>query len=528
MKRIWTAALAAVLAAGALTACGGEKKAEEEILRRETEETEFNAKKELLDQLQGKEKVDAMAGADEKTVKIGSAEDLMEFCDRVNGGELALNAVLTADIDLSSVCGEGTGSFSQIASREAPGPYNGIFDGDGHVISGLYMNSEDMGREPALFPYIGVTGVVRNLGIGVPQIESKMEAAVQSDECEGVVENCYADGSVKGSSAAGLIYGASDGAIIKNCYFKGTVEGTSRAGGVICHAYDAQVSQCYNEAAVTVIMDKTASSTNSGGVIASANSSKVTDCWNTGAVSGPNEVGGVVAGLHEKSVLENCWNTGSVTGGWRVAGVAASVDSSAVNRCQNSGAVYGESLSAGIAVASGKRHTRRVVGNCLNRGEISGMEYVAVVHTGGNCVVINCFNGGSVLSENGGTAGAAGVSQTGVRSGESELVIANCYSSGTMSEEAGGISYGNKDVVFDGSCYLEDTAAGYFFNRKGDEQDPTYSVSAEQLKGEVLDQLNAYVKGFTEFPDGCSVSEGIVLDGWKAGADGYPTLEWEN
>lgn len=67
-------------------------------------------------------------------MEIGSAEELEEFRNRVNEGEWGLNAVLTADIDLSSVCGEGVGSWTPIAPTDSGQTYNGVFDGGGHEI----------------------------------------------------------------------------------------------------------------------------------------------------------------------------------------------------------------------------------------------------------------------------------------------------------------------------------------------------------------------------------------------------------
>ena len=60
--------------------------------------------------------------------QIGTAEDLKWFADQVtNNGQKQINGILTADIDLSSVCSETLGSWTPIRS------YQGIFDGAGSL-----------------------------------------------------------------------------------------------------------------------------------------------------------------------------------------------------------------------------------------------------------------------------------------------------------------------------------------------------------------------------------------------------------
>ena len=64
-------------------------------------------------------------GSAETPYEIGTADELMEFAQKVNGGETGAYAVLTADIDLS-----GT-DFTPIPT------FGGTFEGQGHTISGL-------------------------------------------------------------------------------------------------------------------------------------------------------------------------------------------------------------------------------------------------------------------------------------------------------------------------------------------------------------------------------------------------------
>ena len=69
--------------------------------------------------------------------QIATAADLVEFASIVNGGATTANAVLTADIDCSSIT-----SWTPIGSATDSdnGKYKGTFDGQGHTISNLVIS----------------------------------------------------------------------------------------------------------------------------------------------------------------------------------------------------------------------------------------------------------------------------------------------------------------------------------------------------------------------------------------------------
>ena len=65
--------------------------------------------------------------------EIKNAADLVAFADLVNTGEFGANAVLTADIALTEVWETPIGNSG--------GMYTGIFDGQGHKITGFEAES---------------------------------------------------------------------------------------------------------------------------------------------------------------------------------------------------------------------------------------------------------------------------------------------------------------------------------------------------------------------------------------------------
>ena len=160
--------------------------------------------------------------------QIGTAEDLMAFSELVNGGEYAVNAVLTADIDLS-----GISYFPPIGKQYYPqGPelyFSGIFDGQGHIIYNLSIDKDDPGAETGLFGRLdGAT--VQNVGIVNATFKNSwaLRAGVLAGCAVGSkVINCFTAGNIameeciceynhrNGGGLLGLI---ASGAVVSNCY----------------------------------------------------------------------------------------------------------------------------------------------------------------------------------------------------------------------------------------------------------------------------------------------------------------------
>ncbi len=312
-------------------------------------------------------------GTAEAPYEIGTAEELAAFRDKVNGSngtaQNDAHAVLTADIDLSEVHGEESGSWTPIGSDDQQ--YTGTFDGNGHTVSGLCVSGE--------YDYAGLFGVV---GKG------------------GTVKNLTVKGSVTGSDGDGsdvfnLTYTYTGGVAGQNhgtvadCSFTGTVtvgDGFTYAGGVVGQNHGT-VEDCSFNGTVTA-KDNTGNESYIGGVVGE-NYGAVADCCNTGAVIGSysnatsygfNPTGGVVGCNNNEggsSIIKNCCNTGTVTGaGDRslTGGVVGCNAGGTVTNCRNSGDVTGtvtsntgDSRTGGVAGES----TGGTIENCYNTGNVN-------------------------------------------------------------------------------------------------------------------------------------------------------------
>ena len=239
---------------------------------------------------------------------------MLEFADKVNNkGETTANAVLTADINLNpdmKIDEDGTvtgnpDQWTPIGSDSSR--YRGTFDGNGHTISGLYIN-DSTADDQGLFGYVSGSGKIEKLSVSGDINGNNYVGGVVGLNL-GSVENCYNTGTVTGTGDyVGGVVGCNDRGTVTNCYNTGEVSGGEDVGGVVG----------YNSSA----------------------SASVENCYNTGTVSGPDSgsgdwyVGGVVG--YNRGSVTNCYNTDSVTvtgSGSRVGGVVGYNNGGSVTNC---------------------------------------------------------------------------------------------------------------------------------------------------------------------------------------------------
>ncbi len=121
--------------------------------------------------------------------------------------------------------------------------YEGTFNGDGHTISGLYIDTT--ANNQGLFGY--VSGTVQNLSVsGSVSGDAYVGGVVGENSGSSTVENCYNTGEVSGNRYVGGVVGLNSGSV-ENCYNTGAVNSSgNRVGGVVGHnAADGNVTGCY-------------------------------------------------------------------------------------------------------------------------------------------------------------------------------------------------------------------------------------------------------------------------------------------
>lgn len=319
--------------------------------------------------------VNKPAVAEDGYYEIATAAQLKWFADEVNGGKPELNARLTDDIDLSSVCSERS-PWTPIGDQASNKDYRGTFDGGNHKITGLYLENKGAYNNVSSY-YTGLFGLcdgatVKNLSVyGEAKAITRYVAGIVGRAC-GVsthrtttIENCHNFVTLTGSHTNDQIYGHA---------------------GVVATAQDAVIRGCSNRAEITGYEGYT------GGIVAVASYGETTieNCWNTGNIhlrgwqSRFQGVGGIAGRLENTATVTNCYNTGNISFFYKTQRIA-----------QAAGGIVGL-----VGDTSTSSSTNVTLTGCYSMGKVSG-EYDdnaklgglvgEVATTGTTLTVSKCF-----------------------------------------------------------------------------------------------------------------------------------------
>ena len=269
-------------------------------------------------------------------IPISTAEDLLTLAKNcaLDAWSRGRTFRLTDDISL-----DGT-AFTPIPS------FGGTFLGDGHLISGLRLDTDDAAA--GLFRYVQEGAVVREVRVSGTVKGGGEGTGGLVGVNRGAVRECAFSGSVWGGTAAGGIAGRNeDSGEIAGCVVSGSVHGVSGTGG-IAGMNSGQILSSQNQAAVNVTLQEAKNAMQ--GLLGrdvleqlfSGTASLGTDLtvFDTGGIAGWS--GGVI---------QSCTNLGEVGYphvGYNTGGIAGR-SSGYLDGCVNSGVVRGRKDVGGIA-----------------------------------------------------------------------------------------------------------------------------------------------------------------------------------
>ena len=167
---------------------------------------------------------------DDGSYMVYNADGLLAWNKAAQKDE-SINCTLTADIDLTGK------EWTQVGTW--PPGYSGIFNGQGHRITGLNFSA----ATTELFGLLNLRGVIKNLQlIDVNLYGSNGSAAGIVEQNNGQIIACSVTGKISAygrtSSIADLNYGS-----ITACWFNGTLE-EYESGAIVRHNY-AYITSCY-------------------------------------------------------------------------------------------------------------------------------------------------------------------------------------------------------------------------------------------------------------------------------------------
>lgn len=400
------------------------------------------------------------SGTAEDPYRIASKKDLLALAAETK--DYGAHILLTADMDLSGQ----TFGMALIAPATETGPhlefeatpFTGVFNGDGHKITGLTIN--DQNRESgylALFGCVARGGSVKNLELErVSIINAGMGAylgGLVGRNDAGTITNCGVNGTVDGgddSAAVGALVGWNDpGGKIIDCRATSEVTfGTNYVGGLVGYnAPGATIAGC-EVASIMPNRDTRGPLLLAGGLVgkndglvkhcrakadvsaeyfivgglAGQNFGMIVDCSATGDVGaerGVGSAGGLVGGNAEGAIIANCTASGTVTcgnDGGSVGGLAGGNDG-AITRCWATGDFAGEAFDGGGLV--GKNGFHGTIDNSYATGSVTGPWAGAGGLTGYNKgMITNCHAVGQVsgTGDVGGLVGLPGAKELPVNS----------------------------------------------------------------------------------------------------------------
>ncbi len=369
--------------------------------------------------------------------QISNAENLLWFSEYVNLGNIEANAVVTKNIVLNvNLLNENNELNSTNLNEWVPignkeNRYEGIFDGQGYTISGLYYENSNKN-------YIGLfgslkNGTVKNVLVKDSYFSGRQFVGGIVGENDGTIENCTFDGFVKATfEALGGIVGGNFG-LIKKCTNNGKVVGGDcvNTDTVVQKDSDGNVIYDENGNAVVKTYTKTSECQALGG-IAGGNYGTIDESINNGDITGGANIGGIT-GFNNGKISDSS-NLGNVSGESRtsygyaagIAGYNSSVGT--VYKSVNLGNINNSKLYTGGIVGYSESHLSLYVKESYNSGKVNGTMYVGGIIGYNQITVENCYNLGEVSGKRY-VGGIAGFSKSHIKTTNA---IANCYNAGNI------------------------------------------------------------------------------------------------
>ena len=224
----------------------------------------------------------------DKIVTIASAEELALFAKEVNSGNsyAGYTVNLTEDVDLSQYAWNPIGQSGK--------PFNGIFNGNNHVISNLFIKGTQANSSAnnyhGLFGNLNTPAVVKDF----------------------TINNATVNGSLYVGAVAGMAY---TGKEISGITLTGDIKITGYwyVGGIAGNGYINEVKNCTVNANEGSYVKGTGSYI--GGIFGfrGEGGQKITDCVSNIDVIGYSYVGGISGMLHYGNTISGCTSTGTVT-----------------------------------------------------------------------------------------------------------------------------------------------------------------------------------------------------------------------
>ena len=193
-------------------------------------------------------------------------------------------------VSVKSITVDATGGQTFIPIGSETKPFTGNFDGNGVIISGLTVDSND--DYVGLFGYVGAGAVISEVGLYKADIATNFRyAGGIAGYNAGSISSCFVHGSISGLQRVGGIAGYNAG-VIENCYSSGAIVpppgsvAIKYAGGLVGEiAAGGALRYSYTFAEVEADEDSTAA-----GAVAGRSAGEITRCYTVAVANADKEL----------------------------------------------------------------------------------------------------------------------------------------------------------------------------------------------------------------------------------------------
>ena len=260
-------------------------------------------------------------------------------------------------------------------------------------------------------------------------------------------------------------------------------------------------------------------SSNTYGGITGTNSGTIKNCISRGEmqISGANNASiGGITGRNGKDILK-CKNYANITAGgdasYYVGGITGYLGSGTVEQCLNSGNIIGSATyKGGITGLAYSYSYYCTIFSCVNKGNITN-KYASDRASGiccrcqGNTTINNCYNTGTILSDNQSNNFAVGILLEDIGD---NITIENCYN-------AGGVNLGGRPIIY--SFDPEDYVKNCYFNKDIHAQNNPGQNIEFNATGLTTEEMRA--------PDFLTMLGNAFKADTNNINNGFPILSWE-
>jgi len=263
---------------------------------------------------------------------------------------------MSADLDASYILGQDIDcDVSPYNAGEgfAPiGTFTGSFDGNGHVIQGLYIYRPGEDRVGLFGQASGAD--IFDVGLTDVSITGKdyVGGLAGDFSTSSIIDNSYTTGVVNGTTWIGGIVGYNElYSIINNSHSSSIISGVYKVGGLV--GWNSDYSTISNSYATG---DVTGAGNRVGGLVGDSYYSNIDNSYATGNIvsTGGNDVGGLVGYVYGidgeySCYINNSYATGDVAGSLDVGGlVGSNIYYSTIDNSYATGDVSGENNLGGL------------------------------------------------------------------------------------------------------------------------------------------------------------------------------------